>query len=127
MPWDGVDAFTGSTGTYPPMLELEASKTFPALLPCLQDLLNRKVDARPLAFGLPLIDLIKLKKREYQNKSPLQKKTSEFGLALKRVELASTRFYLLIGPTEITLSADIKRTNSIDASFPAMVQVSSLL
>ena len=100
MPRDGVDTFTGSTGTYHPMLELEMPKTFPALLPCFQDLLNRELYARPLAFGFPLVDLIKVKHREYQNKSPLQKKTFEFGLALKSVELVGTRFYLLIGHSD---------------------------
>ena len=96
MPCDGVDTFTGSNGTYHLMLELEPSKTFPALTPCFQDLFNIDVDPKPLAFGFPLINLIKRKNREYQNKSPLQKKTSAFGLALKSVELEGTRFYWLI-------------------------------
>ena len=81
----------GLTGTFDLEPKLDPPKTFPAPHPCFQDLLKTGMDARPLAIGCPLVDLMKLKKREYRNKSSLERKTPKFGLASKSVEWIGTR------------------------------------
>ena len=53
-----------------------AAQIITAPHPCFQDLHKTGMDARPLAIGCPLANLIKLKDKEYQKKSSIETKKS---------------------------------------------------
>ena len=107
MGW-GLNILHRPTGTFYPAPELKPPKTFPAPHPCFQDL-QTGMDARSLAIDcvIPLVDLIKLKNREYRSKSCLERKIAEFGLGSKSVESIGIPIDSMRpgNPTEISRSA----------------------
>ena len=87
----------GFTGTFYLEPNLEPPKNFPAPHPCFQDFHKTGMDARPLAIGCPLVDLMnkerieEKRKRRRKSKKKKKRKKPKFGLLSKIVEWIGTR------------------------------------
>ena len=69
----------GFTETFYLEPKLEPPKISPALHPCFQDLLKKGIDARPLAIGCLLVDLMNKERIEEKRKRRRKSKKKEKG------------------------------------------------